>query len=75
MFSVCFFIEGPKADEVVDGGFFVFPDISVKIEGTFRLRFSLFEMIKWVALSSSGKIRLITRLSGTLSPKLYTSDQ
>ena len=29
---------------LVDGGFFVFPDLSVKIEGDFRLRFSLFEM-------------------------------
>lgn len=30
----------------VDGGFFVFGDLSVKIEGEFRLRFSLFEMLK-----------------------------
>ncbi|KAA8911024.1 velvet factor-domain-containing protein, partial [Sphaerosporella brunnea] len=29
-----------------DGGFFVFGDLSVKIEGEFRLRFSLFEMKK-----------------------------
>ncbi|KAF8542280.1 velvet factor-domain-containing protein [Trichophaea hybrida] len=29
-----------------DGGFFVFGDLSVKIEGEFRLRFSLFEMMK-----------------------------
>ncbi|PUU77611.1 velvet factor-domain-containing protein, partial [Tuber borchii] len=29
-----------------DGGFFVFGDLSVKIEGEFRLRFSLFEMLK-----------------------------
>ncbi|KAI9890003.1 MAG: hypothetical protein M1814_004621 [Vezdaea aestivalis] len=29
-----------------DGGFFVFGDLSVKIEGEFRLRFSLFEMRK-----------------------------
>ncbi|KAG0633932.1 velvet factor-domain-containing protein, partial [Tuber brumale] len=28
-----------------DGGFFVFGDLSVKIEGEFRLRFSLFEML------------------------------
>ncbi|CAG8614090.1 685_t:CDS:2 [Paraglomus occultum] len=28
-----------------DGGFFVFGDISVRIEGRFRLRFSLFEII------------------------------
>lgn len=30
----------------LDGGFFVFGDLSVKIEGEFRLRFSLFEMRK-----------------------------
>ncbi|KAI9678813.1 MAG: hypothetical protein M1817_005872 [Caeruleum heppii] len=29
-----------------DGGFFVFGDLSVKIEGVYRLRFSLFEMLK-----------------------------
>ena len=29
-----------------DGGFFVFGDLSVKIEGDFRLKFSLFEMRK-----------------------------
>ncbi|MCJ1341178.1 hypothetical protein MMC09_006474 [Bachmanniomyces sp. S44760] len=29
-----------------DGGFFVFGDLSIKIEGEFRLRFSLFEMRK-----------------------------
>lgn len=31
---------------LADGGFFVFGDLSVKIEGEFRLRFSLFEMMK-----------------------------
>lgn len=34
------------AHSPADGGFFVFPDLSVKIEGEFRLRFSLFEMLK-----------------------------
>ncbi|MCJ1375033.1 hypothetical protein MMC20_006267 [Loxospora ochrophaea] len=29
-----------------DGGFFVFGDLSVKLEGDFRLRFNLFEMVK-----------------------------
>ncbi|KAL8718471.1 MAG: hypothetical protein Q9225_004402 [Loekoesia sp. 1 TL-2023] len=29
-----------------DGGFFVFGDLSVKVEGDYRLRFSLFEMLK-----------------------------
>ncbi|KAI9230348.1 MAG: velvet factor, partial [Piptocephalis tieghemiana] len=28
-----------------DGGFFVFPDISVRMEGLFRLKFSLYEII------------------------------
>ena len=28
-----------------DGGFFVFGDISVKIEGVFRLKFTLFEIL------------------------------
>lgn len=31
-----------------DGGFFVFGDLSVKVEGEYRLRFSLFEMRKYV---------------------------
>lgn len=31
---------------ISDGGFFVFGDVSVKIEGEFRLRFSLFEMVR-----------------------------
>ncbi|KAJ1978464.1 hypothetical protein H4R34_003196 [Dimargaris verticillata] len=28
-----------------DGGFFVFPDISVKVEGEYRLRFCLYELV------------------------------
>lgn len=31
-----------------DAGFFVFGDLSVKVEGDYRLRFSLFEMLKYV---------------------------
>ncbi|KAL9040361.1 MAG: hypothetical protein Q9180_001957 [Flavoplaca navasiana] len=30
----------------LDGGFFVFGDLSVKVEGDYRLRFSLYEMLK-----------------------------
>ncbi|KAL8863179.1 MAG: hypothetical protein Q9178_000554 [Gyalolechia marmorata] len=30
----------------LDGGFFVFGDLSVKVEGEYRLQFSLFEMLK-----------------------------
>ncbi|KAF8445402.1 velvet factor [Terfezia claveryi] len=35
-----------------DGGFFVFGDLSVKIEGEFRLRFSLFEINEVVHIKS-----------------------
>jgi hypothetical protein len=31
---------------ILDGGFFVFGDVSVKQQGTFRLHFSLFELRK-----------------------------
>lgn len=37
---------GTNADELTDGGFFVFGDISARKLGTFRLRFSLFDTIK-----------------------------
>lgn len=37
----------------VDGGFFVFGDLSVKTEGEFRLRFSLFEMLKSVPIQAA----------------------
>ncbi|RKP09961.1 velvet factor, partial [Thamnocephalis sphaerospora] len=33
-----------KDTENMDGGYFVFPDISVRIEGVFRLRFTLYEI-------------------------------
>lgn len=35
-----------SANARLDGGFFVFGDLSVKIEGEFRLKFTLFEMRK-----------------------------
>lgn len=31
-----------------EGGFFVFPDLSVRMEGEYRLKFSLFEVVGWV---------------------------
>lgn len=31
-----------------DAGFFVFPDLSVRMEGTYRLKLSLFEIIGYV---------------------------
>lgn len=45
---VCFHRWVWKADLVaaLDGGFFVFGDLSVKLEGDFRLKFTLFEMRK-----------------------------
>jgi len=41
---------GFRTNQTIDGGFFVFGDLSIKIEGEFRLRFSLFEMLKYVSL-------------------------
>ena len=38
-----------------DGGFFVFGDLSVKVEGEYRLQFSLFEMLKYVDTSSTSR--------------------
>lgn len=35
-----------------DGGFFVFGDISVKVQGTFRLHFSLFDLHKYADITS-----------------------
>ena len=35
------------ADNRLDGGFFVFGDLSVKLEGEFRLQFNLYEMRKY----------------------------
>ena len=34
-----------------DAGFFVFPDLSVRMEGTYRLKLSLFEIIGYGFLS------------------------
>ncbi|RJE24811.1 developmental regulator VosA [Aspergillus sclerotialis] len=35
------------ANNQPDGGFFVFGDLSVKLEGEFRLQFNLYEMRKY----------------------------
>ena len=43
---VCSSAPSSRLTRASDGGFFVFGDLSVKIEGDFRLRFSLFEMLK-----------------------------
>lgn len=36
-------------DQRGDGGFFVFPDLSVRMEGVYRLKFSLFEVVGYAA--------------------------
>lgn len=33
-----------------DAGFFVFPDLSVRLEGTYRLKFTLFELVRYYCL-------------------------
>ncbi|KAG2178846.1 hypothetical protein INT43_001692 [Umbelopsis isabellina] len=51
-----------------DGGFFIFPDISIRVEGHFRLRFTLFEIV------GSQVVRLTSTLSEIFqvySPKLF----
>ncbi|ORX90014.1 hypothetical protein K493DRAFT_231780 [Basidiobolus meristosporus CBS 931.73] len=51
-----------------DGGFFVFSDISVRVEGQFRLKFSLFEIVNFSA------VPLATVFSNTFTvypPKLF----
>ncbi|ORY02827.1 hypothetical protein K493DRAFT_207704 [Basidiobolus meristosporus CBS 931.73] len=51
-----------------DGGFFVFSDVSVRVEGQFRLQFSLFEII------SQSAVPLATAYSDVFTvypPKLF----
>ena len=55
-----------------DGGFFVFGDLSVKLEGDFRLRFNLFEMVKSVYSLRHLVFRNLTDLTGL---KWSTSNQ
>ncbi|RKP38548.1 velvet factor, partial [Dimargaris cristalligena] len=43
--SVVSSIYHAKDTDNVEGAFFVFPDISVRVEGTYRLKFSLFEIV------------------------------
>lgn len=40
-------------NRIEDAGFFVFPDLSVCIEGTYRLKLSLFEVVWYVPLLSN----------------------
>ncbi|EED24380.1 developmental regulator VosA [Talaromyces stipitatus ATCC 10500] len=57
-----------KDTDNTDGGFFVFGDLSIKVEGEFRLQFSLFEMQKdnVVALKS-----IVSNSFPVLSPKNF----
>ncbi|KAG2173551.1 hypothetical protein INT44_007142 [Umbelopsis vinacea] len=51
-----------------DGGFFLFSDISIRVEGYFRLRFTLFEIV------GTRAVRLTSTLSDVFqvySPKLF----
>lgn len=34
-----------KDNHNIHGGFFVFPDISVRVEGRYRLKFTLYEIV------------------------------
>ncbi|KAK9471469.1 velvet factor, partial [Dipodascopsis tothii] len=52
-----------------DGGFFVFGDLSVKLEGKFRLQFSLFEMLE------SSQVRSPHGPDVALTHPVYSSKQ
>ena len=41
------------------GGFFVFPDISLRQEGNFRIKFTLFEIIKYILVLLSDDLSLL----------------
>lgn len=45
----------------IDAGFFVFPDLSVRVEGSYRLKLTLFEVIGYVPrLPTVGRPALLT---------------
>ena len=48
---------GSRSLVLADGGFFVFGDVSVRLEGRFRLRFALFELCKYVKQVSADLLR------------------
>jgi hypothetical protein len=64
---ICFSKERKKEEEnltgiySLDGAYFVFGDLSVRVEGTFRLKFNLFEMKQYarseVVPSERGKLK------------------
>ncbi|KAI4262679.1 MAG: hypothetical protein L6R42_002147 [Xanthoria sp. 1 TBL-2021] len=56
----------------LDGGFFVFGDLSVKVEGDFRLRFSLFEMLKWArATTLNDRAAKVNRVNTVWAGKTF----
>ena len=64
----------------LDGGFFVFGDLSVKVEGDFRLRFNLFEMRKYVKelveVHDAWQEELLTREQGrSRTPEIRPFEQ
>ncbi|KAK9719114.1 hypothetical protein K7432_004979 [Basidiobolus ranarum] len=59
-------------NQPLDGGFFIFPEISVRLEGSFRLRFKLYQLYQ-------GKTHFITSLCSEVftvySPKAFPGIQ
>ena len=45
LISLCFTLRAGERVPARDAGFFVFPDLSVRTEGTYRLKLTLFEVI------------------------------
>ena len=54
-FFVAWGLSGTNPSRGLDGGFFVFGDLSVKTEGEFRLLFDLYEMRKYLFWAQSAK--------------------
>ena len=42
-----------KDEDKSDAGFFVFPDLSVRVEGDYRLKLDLYEIVAWVSCLQS----------------------
>ncbi|BAE58216.1 unnamed protein product [Aspergillus oryzae RIB40] len=55
----------------LDGGFFVFGDLSVKVEGDFRLKFTLFEMRK--DMVTHIKSIISDRFTGKIAPRSFSA--
>lgn len=46
----------------VDAGFFVFPDLSVRVEGSFRLKLSLYEVVGYVTIGATAALNCTSLL-------------